>query len=123
MEHSEQTTRIRRLSEQDERYATSSQVQDEVHVLQKEHGVTVAYILNELCADKRHYTVIVAPEHRGFIHPLARCGQTRVTSRRIDEFMKVQLDWREGLRYWVQSRVSNFNEAFVEVRSLPDRRI
>ena len=34
--------------------------------------MTVAYILNELCADKQHHTVIVAPEHRGFIHPLAR---------------------------------------------------
>ena len=78
MEQSEQTTWITRLSEHDERYATSSQVQDEVHVLQmelknsEEHGVTVAYILNELCADKQHDTVIVAPEHRGFIHPLAR---------------------------------------------------
>ena len=66
------------MREQDERYAPSSQVQEEVHVLQRElknseeHGVTVAYILNELCADKQHYTVIVAPEHRGFIHPLAR---------------------------------------------------
>ena len=30
--------------------------------------MTVAYILNELCADKQHYTVIVAHEHRGFIH-------------------------------------------------------
>ena len=78
VEQSEQTTCITRLSELDERYVTSSQVQDEVHVLQRklknseEHGVTVAYILNELCADKQHYTVIVAPEHRGFIHPLAR---------------------------------------------------
>ena len=54
MEQSEQTTHV-----------TSSQVQDEVHVLQMEHGVTVAYILNELCADKQHYTVIVAPEHIG----------------------------------------------------------
>ena len=36
------------------------------------HGVTVTYILNDLCADKEHDTVIVAPEHRGFIHPLAR---------------------------------------------------
>ena len=34
--------------------------------------MNVVYILNELCADKQHYTVIVAPEHRGFIHPLAR---------------------------------------------------
>ena len=30
--------------------------------------MTVAYILNELCADKQHYTVIVALGHRGFIH-------------------------------------------------------
>ena len=30
--------------------------------------MTVAYILNELSANKQHYTVIVAPEHRGFIH-------------------------------------------------------
>ena len=29
----------------------------------EEHGVTVAYILNDLCADKQHYTVIVASEH------------------------------------------------------------
>ena len=29
--------------------------------------MTVAYILNELCADKQHHPVIVAPEHRGFI--------------------------------------------------------
>ena len=72
MEQSEQTTWITRLSEQDERYVTSSQVQDEVRVLQRklknseEHGVTVACILNELCADEQHYTVIVAPEHRGY---------------------------------------------------------
>ena len=63
MEQSEQTTWITRLSEQDERYATSSQVQDEVHVLEKEHGVTVASILNELCGDKQHDNVIVASEH------------------------------------------------------------
>ena len=37
-----------------------------------EHGVIVAYILNELCADKQHHIAIVASEHRGFIHPLAR---------------------------------------------------
>ena len=78
VEQSEQTTWITRRSEQDERYATSSQVQDEVHVPSdgaqnsEEHGVTVAYIVNELCVDKLHYTVIVAPQHRGFIHPLAR---------------------------------------------------
>ena len=35
--------------------------------------------------------------------------------------MKVQSDWREGLRYWVQSRISNFNEALDEVRSFPQR--
>ena len=29
--------------------------------------MTVAYILNELCANKQHHTVIVAPEHRSFI--------------------------------------------------------
>ena len=34
--------------------------------------MTVVYILNELCGDKQHYTVIVASEHRGSIHPLAR---------------------------------------------------
>ena len=34
--------------------------------------MTVAYIQNDLCADKLHCTVIVAPEHRGFIHPVAR---------------------------------------------------
>ena len=72
MEQSEQTTWITRLSKQDEQYATSSQVQDEVHVLQKEHGVTVASILNECAGDKHHFTVIVAFEHRGSIHPLAR---------------------------------------------------
>ena len=73
MEQSEQTIWITRLSEHDERSATSSQVQDEVHVLQcEEHGVNVVYILNELCADKQHNTVTVAPEHRGFIHPLGR---------------------------------------------------
>ena len=33
--------------------------------------MNVAYIQNELCADKQHHTVIVAP-HRDFIHPLAR---------------------------------------------------
>ena len=38
----------------------------------EEHGVTVVRVLNELCVDKQHYTVIVAPAHRGFIHPLAR---------------------------------------------------
>ena len=71
MEHSEQTTWITRLSEQDERYATSSKVQDEVHVLQRElknseeHGVNLAYVLNALCGGKHHDTVIVAPEHRG----------------------------------------------------------
>ena len=123
MEQSEHTTWITRLTEQDERYATSSKVQDEVHVLQmdlkteRSTEVTVAYILNELCGDKQHYTVIVAPEHRGFIHPLARRRQTRVTSRRIDELMKVKSDWREGLRYWVQLRISNFNEVLYEVRS------
>ena len=62
--------------------------------------MTVVYILNELCGDKQHYTVIVASEHRRSIHPVARWRQTRVTSRRIDELMKVQSDWREGLRYW-----------------------
>ena len=36
VEQSEQTTWITRLSEHDERYATSSQVQDEVHVIQSE---------------------------------------------------------------------------------------
>ena len=36
VEQSEQTTWITRLREHDERYATSSQVQDEVHVLQRE---------------------------------------------------------------------------------------
>ena len=61
-----------RLGGEDERNAASSQVQDEVHVLQKEHGVTVVYILNELCADKHHYSVIVASEHRGSINPPAR---------------------------------------------------
>ena len=85
MEQSEQTTWITRLSEHDERYATSSQVQDEVHVLQKEHGVTVAYILNELCADKQHYTVTVASEHRGSIHPPTRLRLSQVTSRRIEK--------------------------------------
>ena len=34
--------------------------------------MTVAYILNELCGDKQHYTVIVAFEHTCFIYPLAR---------------------------------------------------
>ena len=29
---------------------------------------TVACILKELCSDKQHYTVIVAPEHQRF-HP------------------------------------------------------
>ena len=72
MEQSEQRTWITRLSKQDERYDTSSQVQDEVHVLQKEHGVTVASFLNELCRDKQHFTVFVAFEHRVSIHPLAR---------------------------------------------------
>ena len=73
----------------DERCATSSQ-EDEVHALQKEHGVTVGYILNELCADKQHDTVIVALER--FIHWRV-VGRHRVTSRRIDEVMKVQSDW------------------------------
>ena len=35
--------------------------------------------------------------------------------------MKVRSDLREGLRYWVQSRISNFNEALDEVRSLLQR--
>ena len=43
------------------------------------------------------------------------------TSRSIDELMKVQSDWREGLRNLVQSRISNFNEALVEVKSIPQR--
>ena len=54
MEQSEQTTWITRLSEQDERYATSSQV------LQRELK-TAAYILNELCGDKQHYTAHEGP--------------------------------------------------------------
>ena len=51
-----------RADDMDHKTATSSQVQDEVHVIQRElknseeHGVTVAYILNKLC-------VVVASEH------------------------------------------------------------
>ena len=44
----------------------------------EEHEVTVAYILSEVCADEPHYIVIVAPEHSGFTHPLARRRQRRV---------------------------------------------
>ena len=35
--------------------------------------------------------------------------------------MKVQSDWRESLRFWVQSRISNFNKALDEGRSLQQR--
>ena len=37
--------------------------------------------------------------------------------------MKVQSDWRGSLRYWVQSRISNFIEVFDEVRSLLQREV
>ena len=83
--------------------------------------MTVVYILNELCADKQHYNVIGAPEHIGFIQ---WCVEGRHGSHQgaCDELMKVQSDWREGLRYWVQSRISNFNEALDEVKSLLQRK-
>ena len=35
--------------------------------------------------------------------------------------MSSQTGEKEGLRYWVQSRISNFNEALDEVRSLLQR--
>ena len=78
--------------------------------------MNVVYILNELCADEQHHTDTEVSSLHWRVE-----GRHEVTSRRIDKLVKVQSDWREGLRYWVQSRISNFNEALVEVRSLPQR--
>ena len=95
--------------------------------------------------NNRHYTVIVAAGHSGFIRVLTTCAvQTssrsisvrayrtalhhpdvsilnvefvQIDDERIGELTKVQSDWREDLRDLAQSRVSNFNEALNEVRS------
>ena len=44
-----------------------------------------------------------------------------IDDERIGELTEVQSDWREGLRDLAQSRVSNFNEALNDVRSLLQR--
>ena len=104
----------------------------------------------ESCVNKGHYTFVVAPGHRGFIHDMTTgalhadtChilvpADSRVISMRVHrqalhhpvvltpnvesgELTTVQSDWREGLRDLEQSRISNLKEALDEVRNFLQR--